>query len=406
MIKEYFDNLIQGIENSLNENSKKISPRKAYALELARFGSRLYSENERIAWCGLTVPFDLLSAMNITSCFVEFVGAMLSSMGSVSDFIKEAEMEGFPGDLCSYHRSIIGATKKDFMPKPDFLIGTSCPCSGGLAVMENLASHFKKDFFVLNIPQSDSKEHVKYLADQIKYMVKFIAEHTGEPMDKEKLQQAILYTNEAREIMAEVYQLAQSVPSPTNSQLLANIGIAYALLLGTPAAVNIAKIYRDDFVQKVKSNTSGAQKERIRLLWIQNRIQFKNNLINMMEQEYNAVIVADELNDITWEPIDPDDPFTSMALRSISIPFNGKGQRRIDHLIDMAKRYKIHGAINPCNWGCRQGTGMRGIIEQSLKKIGVPVLNLEVDCIDSTNFSEGQIKTRIQAFLEMIEERL
>ena len=407
MIKAYFDNLVKGIENTLaNNSSDVISPRKIYALELAHFGSRLYSDTGKIAWCGLTVPFDLLSAMNITSCFVEFVGAMLSSMGSVNDFIKEAEMDGFPGDLCSYHRSIIGATKKEFMPKPDFLIGTTCPCSGGLAVMENLAVHFQKKMFVLNVPQENSTGHINYLANQLKEMVHFISQQTGETLVDDKLQQAIAYTNEARDIMNQVFTLAQSKPSPTDSRLLANVGIAYALLLGTPAAVKIATQYRNYFNQSVIAGQSGVQNETIRLLWIQNRIQFKNNIINILEKDHGAVIVADELNDITWEPIDPKDPYTSMAKRAISIPFNGKGQRRINHLKDMAKRYQVHGAINPCNWGCRQGTGMRGMVEAALKEIDVPVLNLEVDCVDNTNYSEGQLKTRIEAFLEMLTSRL
>nr|HPI23203.1 2-hydroxyacyl-CoA dehydratase family protein [Spirochaetota bacterium] len=54
---------------------------------------------------------------------------------------------------------------------------------------------------------------------------------------------------------------------------------------------------------------------------------------------------------------------------------------------------------------CRQGTGARGLIEEGLKEIGVPVLNLEVDCIDSRKFTEGQFRTRIEAFMEMLAGR-
>jgi benzoyl-CoA reductase/2-hydroxyglutaryl-CoA dehydratase subunit BcrC/BadD/HgdB len=143
----------------------------------------------------------------------------------------------------------------------------------------------------------------------------------------------------------------------------------------------------------------------LRLLWIQNRIQFKNPLIEMLEKEYGAVVVADELNAVTWEAIDPDDPYEGLARRAISIPFNGRGSRRIAHLQEMAAAFKVNGAINPCNWGCRQGTGARGLIGEGLKAVGVPVLNLEVDCIDSRNFSEGQLRTRVEAFAEMIATR-
>jgi hypothetical protein len=155
----------------------------------------------------------------------------------------------------------------------------------------------------------------------------------------------------------------------------------------------------------LEKGISGIPNERIRLLWIQNRIQFKNPLIDILETQYNASIVSDELNDITWDPIDPDDPYIGLARRAISIPFNGQGGRRIRHLQQMAKDYKIDGAINPCHWGCRQGSGARGLISKGLGEIGIPVLNLEVDCIDSRNFAEGQLKTRLEAFTEMLDHR-
>ncbi len=37
-----------------------------------------------------------------------------------------------------------------------------------------------------------------------------------------------------------------------------------------------------------------------------------------------------------------------------------------------------------------------------LKAAGVPLLNLEVDCVDPRNFSQGQLMTRLEAFIEMI----
>jgi benzoyl-CoA reductase/2-hydroxyglutaryl-CoA dehydratase subunit BcrC/BadD/HgdB len=80
-------------------------------------------------------------------------------------------------------------------------------------------------------------------------------------------------------------------------------------------------------------------------------------------------------------------------------------QGRIKHLHKLARAYSLDGAINPCHWGCRQGTGARGLISDGLKEIGVPVLNLEVDCVDKRNFAEGQLRTRIEAFMEMLESR-
>jgi benzoyl-CoA reductase/2-hydroxyglutaryl-CoA dehydratase subunit BcrC/BadD/HgdB len=405
MMYQYFKDMADGIEAKILQDSNLPNPRKKYALETARLGSRLYSGNNTVAWCGLAVPFDLLNVMGITSCFVEFVGAVLAATGTADPFLEEAEQAGFVGDTCGYHRTVIGAARKNIMPEPDFLIATTCPCSGGIAIMENLAALFNKDLFVLNVPQEDSEQNVAYLADQIRDMVEFVTRHTGEPLDEGKLRQAVENTNRARNIMEDVYQLAQNVPSPTDGRLLTNFGLVMPLFCGTEAAVEIAQAYKDEFTARVDNGISGVPDEKLRLLWIQNRIQFNNPLVELLEKEYRANIVSDELNDIFWDPIDPQDPYPGMARRAIAIPLNGSIQRRIGHLQKLARTYSLDGAINPCNWGCRQGTGARGLISDGLKEIGVPVLNLEVDCVDKRNFAEGQLRTRVEAFIEMLESR-
>ncbi len=405
MMYQYFKDMADGIEAKILQDSSLPNPRKKYALETARLGSRLYSGENRVAWCGIAVPFDLLSAMGITSCFVEFVGAVLASTGMADPFLEEAEQAGFVGDTCGYHRSVIGAARKGIMPVPDFLIATTCPCSGGVAVLENLAKMFNKDLFVLNVPQEGSEQSIQYLADQIKDMVDFISQRTGEPLDESKLHQAVEKTNSARQIMEDMYRLVQKLPSPTDGRLLINFGIVMLLFLGTDSAIEIAQAYKDEFTARIDNGIQGVPDEKLRLLWIQNRIQFKNPLVEMLEKEYRANIVSDELNDIYWDAVDPENPYVGMARRAIAQPLNGSMQRRIDHLQKLARNYRLDGAINPCHWGCRQGTGARGLISDGLREIGVPVLNLEVDCVDTRNYAEGQLRTRIEAFIEMLESR-
>lgn len=403
MMLEFFQNLESGLQASITDG--KASPRKIYSLEIARMGGRLYSGQNKVAWCGINAPFDLLNAMGITTCFVEFIGAMLASSGIVGSFIEESDHIGYSSDSCSYHRAVMGAAVKGLMPVPEFLIGTTNPCSGGLAVLENLAGQFNKKMVTLHIPQDESRNHVAYLADQMRDLVRFISGLTGISLEPQRLKTAIENTNETRRLIAEVYDLAKKKPSPASSKDLGNFGIVMALFLGTEAAVKIAEAYRDEFKKRVDKGEAGVPGEKFRLLWIQNRIQFKHPLETLLSNDYKASIVIDELNDITWDPIDPDHIYEGMARRSISIPFNGTIENRVDHLKKLAQEYKIDGAINPCNWGCRQGTGARGLIENGLKEIGVPVLNLEVDCIDSRKFTEGQFRTRIEAFVEMMDNR-
>lgn len=403
MILEYFEELESALKKKIDANPELPNARRKFALNIAKLGKRLFTEGERVAWCGIVAPFELLNAMGINSCFVEFVGAMLASMGAAPSMLERAEKSGYFTDSCAYHRLVIGAAVSGLIPKPDFLIATTTPCTGGLAVIENLARLYKKDLFVINLPYDREEKDVSYLAKQLEEMVDFVSSRLGTSLDRSALKNAIEKTNRARALMVELYNLAKNKPSPVRSKDLKDFGILIALFLGTDAAIEIAQAYKDEFELRLRSGAD--ENERIRLLWIQNRIQFKNSLVEMLEENYGTKIVVDEWNDINWEPIDPDDPYVGLAKRMLAIPLHGAMEYRVKHLQKLALEYKVDGAIHPCHWGCRQGTGARGLIQRGLKDIGVPVLNLEVDCVDERNFAEGQLKTRLEAFCEMILEK-
>lgn len=401
-MKAYFEGIVKGIEEKLSAGSPEGTARKLLTLEIARLGARLFSPQECVAWCGVLAPFDLLNAMGVTSCFVEFVGAALASGGLAAGFLEEAEHAGYSTDGCGYHRAVTGAALQGLMPNPDFLIATSAPCTGGLSVIENLARHFGKDLFVIHVPQDRSETGVAYLADQYRAMTEFVSAHTGKQLDPLRLKAAVESTNQVRELLLDIYRYARSVPSPARRRDMVNFGILLPLLFGTEAAVRVAETYRDEFARKVSGGIAGVPGEQIRLLWIQNRIQFHSGIEEWLEDQYRAAIVIDELNDVDWPPVDPDDVYRGLARRALSIPLTGAALPRTRNLQRLARAYRVDGAINPCHWGCRQGSGARGLFEAGLKEIGIPVLNLEVDCIDERNFAPGQVRTRIEAFMEML----
>jgi len=401
MMYEHFDGMVKGITEKLNQDPRGINARKKYVLELSILGKKLYSKDENIAWCGVTAPFDLLSSMGVTSCFVEFVGAMLSSTQTAGIFFEEAEDSGFATDSCAYHRAVMGAVLKNAMPKPDFIIGTSSPCTAGLAVMENFAHQYKKDFFILNVPQNYTKDAIKFLSDQLEEMTLFVSDHTKRPLSREKLGIALENFNKSSKLLKDIYDLAKIKPSPVDNKLLKDFGTVITLLMGTQQGIDICQAFKEELNHRIKTGLHHASKEKTRLMWIQNRIQYPFP-INEMLDDLGAKIVVDELNNVTWEPMDPDNPFESIAKRMISIPFSMDTAKRIRTIQDLSLEYRIDGAVNPCHWGCRQGTGARGLISKGLKDINVPVLNLEIDCVDSRNLAKGQIETRIEAFLEML----
>ncbi len=400
---EYYRKLETGLEQAIDKSPKKTNARKKFALEMTRLGIDLYSENKIKSWCGFIAPFEILNVMNVTSCFVEYNGALLASTGTANQYLTDSEQAGYAIDSCAFHKSVFGGVMNGTMPVPDFVIGTTTPCVAGLAVLENMARVYKKPFLVLNIPETATTDNVNYLSDQLKEMTEFASTHSKVKFDYDKFKESVKLTNRAREIMTGIYDMAKSSPSPVNNKLLKDFGVILPLFWGTERGVDLCQEFYNEF--KVIMESGNFADEKIKLLWIQTRIQFKYNLEKILEDQYNAKIVVDELNSIDWDPIDPDNPFESIALRMITHPYSTTIENRIKHMKNLSEQYSVDGAINPCHWGCRQGTGARGMIGNGLKEIDVPVLNLELDCVDTRNLAEGQILTRVEAFMEMLQNK-
>ena len=398
MLEKYFTQLEASLKAKLEANT---TARRKFVYEIARIGTRIFDDKWSIGWTTVFVPYEILSSMGVSGMFVEFFGAMLAGTGMSSKYLDISESKGFSTDSCSYHRTIIGAAMDGLLPEPDVLIGASIPCNGGVKALKRIGEIFNKEVFILNIPIDVTSKSIEYLTEQFEQMIKYVENETGRKLDYDKLKKSIRYNNEAREYLIELNNLCMNVPSPANSNDLKNF-IMIVLLLGTEESVEVAKLYRDEFKFRIDNNISGLPEEKYRLMWIQNRIQFKTDLLNILEEKYGAKIVIDELNHIWWEPMDENEPLRSLAKRIMTHPLVGPADRRLEVITQLAQDYKIDGAVNPAHWGCRQSAGARVLFKDALQKIGIPLIHLDVDCVDERNYAPGQIMTRMEAFLEML----
>ena len=85
--------------------------------------------------------------------------------------------------------------------------------------------------------------------------------------------------------------------------------------------------------------------------------------------------------------------------------FNGPVQNRIDRSLQMCEEQEIDGVVYFCHWGCKQTLAAAQNVKSQLEEKGYPVLILDGDGCDRGNSSNGQISTRMQAFVEMLEDR-
>ena len=99
-----------------------------------------------------------------------------------------------------------------------------------------------------------------------------------------------------------------------------------------------------------------------------------------------------------------EDPYEAMAEKMVYCIYNGSVKQRIEEAERLARITEADGAVLFAHWGCKGTIGASSLIKQSLEKTGLPTMILDGDGCNPANTSDGQVSTRLQAFVEMLEK--
>ena len=74
-----------------------------------------------------------------------------------------------------------------------------------------------------------------------------------------------------------------------------------------------------------------------------------------------------------------------------------------NRLKELAAQKNVDGGILFTHWGCKGTIGASSLIKGSLEEAGIPTMILDGDGCNPANSSDGQISTRLQAYMEMLK---
>ena len=105
------------------------------------------------------------------------------------------------------------------------------------------------------------------------------------------------------------------------------------------------------------------------------------------------------------EEMDAEHPFEALAKKIIRNLYNGSYAYKADAIASLCDRLHPDAVIYFCHWGCKQASGGSILLKEKMQEKQIPTLILDGDGIDKRNSHDGQIKTRLEAFLEMLDEK-
>jgi hypothetical protein len=173
--------------------------------------------------------------------------------------------------------------------------------------------------------------------------------------------------------------------------------IATHVFLGTPEG--------EDYINALKQAARKAPLKagKKRILWLHTLPNWQDSMRALFNRNGRCEIVGCDLTYDVLIDMDPQKPYESMARRLLHNIHNGGAERRIEAAVYYAKKLKADGVLIFCHWGCKQTMGMSQLAKSTLEAEGFPTLVLDGDGCDSRNVTDGQMVTRVNAFLEQLE---
>jgi benzoyl-CoA reductase/2-hydroxyglutaryl-CoA dehydratase subunit BcrC/BadD/HgdB len=180
-------------------------------------------------------------------------------------------------------------------------------------------------------------------------------------------------------------------------------------LRGTQIAVDYYRGLLDEMRERIAEGIGAIPRETYRLLWDNLPVWYRTRWLSDKFAAHDACLVADTYTS-AWctslKYIDPSDFLGTMAEGYTRIYLNIGVDQMAQTVLEMIDKYGADGLVMHSNRSCKPYSfgqyDIRRIVQQQRD---LPVLIIEADMVDERAFSEGQIDTRIDAFMELLHAR-
>ena len=396
-----WDKMVLGFQ--ANKLKTKLLPKKAIskgyqkleAMMMSLVADSLFKEGSYV-WGNIFAPCEIMQSLGVRTLSIECLSCYLSGYHLEDYFIDYAQNIGIAPTLCSYHKTFLGASDSGVIPNPVYAVGTSLSCDGNLNTFRYLEKKRGVPFTLLDIPYRDDDTSVEYLARQLEELGYTLSQVFKKPFKLESLKEAIRIENETRRQLVKFFHLLQEhfYPGELISQLYLMMGTH--LLMGTQEFLDLVRFMNEDILTYPAF-------EGKRILWVHLLPFYQESLRQYFNGSSQYQIFGSDIILDSWEDLDETQPFRSLAKKLIRNIYNGSYSHKADMLSDLADRLKPDAVIHFCHWGCKQASGGSILLKERMQEKHIPMLILDGDGIDKRNSHDGQIKTRLEAFLEMLE---
>jgi benzoyl-CoA reductase/2-hydroxyglutaryl-CoA dehydratase subunit BcrC/BadD/HgdB len=383
---------------------------------------------QMVAWCGVAVPKQPMQAMDVLAYYPEQYGTVVATRGDPFRFLSRAEAYGLSREMCGYARITIGYILEGFPPdaplggmaRPDMLIDTTSVCDTRVKWFEMMGELLNVPVYILEAPEmppigrdgaiisggdmesagiqigrKDAPHTTLFAGQNYGGYIKFLEQVCGKKMDAKRLAEISKSSSRVSKIRREINEYRKTIPTPMGSADAFAAMFPGMYMPGTALADDFYTRLRTEVKDRMDNKIGIVPEEKFRLVWSGIPFWYNMGLINYFE-ERGGVVVID----------------TAYGCAATNSGHPGREPKRwgmngmVASVVKAVVDYNCDGAVLSYTPTCRALYINQQEIQNTLmEELGAPSILLESDMVDPSSFNEAQTMQRIDAFIEVVEEK-
>ena len=344
---------------------------------------------EEIVWAADAVPVGLCAGTQFSLPFAEQV---------------------LPRNTCALIKSSFGFKLGRICPyvQTSHLIVGETTCDGKKKMFEILAEHHP--VHVMEVPNKKTPSGRRLWLNEVITFRDVIESLTGNKLTAEKLSEATRKVNERRRALKRLYGLRKASPVPISGKdaLLVTQVSFYDDVVRCAQQVNALS---DELDGRVAVGEGVFPADAPRILISGSPMAIPNWKLHQVLETAGAAVVCEEtctgtrfFSDLVPEGGGSvDDQLEAIAERYMNIHCAcfTPNDERLEDIVRLAREYRVDGVVHYNLQFCHTYATEAVLVEKTLAREGIPLLRVETDYGDE---DVGQLRTRVDAFLEMIRQ--
>jgi benzoyl-CoA reductase/2-hydroxyglutaryl-CoA dehydratase subunit BcrC/BadD/HgdB len=327
--------------------------------------------------------------------------------GGFEGSIKAAE-KILPRVYCPLVKSTYGLFEGK-SPYFDLIDVAICPttCDGKKKLAELLVRN--KQTWILEVPHTTlTYKSREFWLDNLKLLKKQLEALTKTKISKKRLKESIKQSNQMRSLVHRLYEVRKRKQIPLwggDALLVTNMAFYDEPNDWIRATERLC-------LELEKKENGVSSKESPRLLLTGTPMILPAWKLVKVIEDVGGIIVTDDIctgSKNFWDPVTTahwtmEDMLIAIADKYLmnTCPCFVPNQARIDRTMQFIKEFKVEGVVNYMLQGCHPFGAEDWRVRETVKEIDIPIFSLDTDYGDGDT---GQIKIRMEAFMEMVRAK-